>query len=352
MKIIASKDNGKNYKKIDSKQFPLEKKLEELISDENIMTNMTLGPDEDLTLIKLANQFKTNVGPLDVLAIDDSGNIYIIETKLHKNGTKREIIAQVLDYASALWLEYRNNFKKFEDQIFKKTNTHLSKIIDDSGIVDYTEIRNTLEKNFNEGSFKFVTVWDEFDATLRDTINYLNQKCKLSIYAVTFEYFEDDDFKILVPSYYGIESEKNSELRKSIRRTWTKDEVIDELKKNLDHDEVLALEKLMKCLEDNNAKLKTGRGISGSINPVFDKLSKENENPKSLFTLDGSGFLAINYDWLNPKLGEKIERKLSECKELAEYDKTQGHPRYEKNQWTRNVDVIIDTINYALDQAK
>ena len=108
MKIIASKDNGKNYKKIDRKQFPLEKKLEELISDENIMTNMTLGPDEDLTLIKLANQFKTNVGPLDVLAIDDSGNIYIIETKLINNGKRRETIAQILDYASALWSEYRN----------------------------------------------------------------------------------------------------------------------------------------------------------------------------------------------------------------------------------------------------
>ena len=294
---------------------------------------MTLGPDEDLTLIKLANQFKTNAGLLDVLAIDNSGNIYIIETKLHKNGTKREIIAQVLDYASALWLEYRNNFKNFEDQFFKTTNEHLSEFIEKK-LGNYAEIKDALEKNLNEGSFKFVTVWDEFDDELRDTINYLNQKCKLSIYAVTFEYFEDDDFKILVPSYYGIESEKLS--GKSINRTWTKDEVIDELKKNLDHDEVLALEKLMKCLEDNNAKLKTGTGISGSINPVFDKLSKENQNQRSLFTLNGSGFLAINYDWLNPKLGEKIERKLSECKELAEYDKTQGHPRYEKNQWTRN----------------
>ena len=130
MKIIASKDNGKNYKKIDSKQFPLEKKLEELISDENIMTNMTLGPDEDLTLIKLANQFKTNVGLLDVLAIDDSGNIYIIETKLYDNGDRRKIIAQVLDYASALWSEYRNNFKNFEVQFFKTTNEHLSEFIE------------------------------------------------------------------------------------------------------------------------------------------------------------------------------------------------------------------------------
>ena len=312
---------------------------------------MTLGPDEDLTLIKLANQFKTNVGPLDVLAIDDSGNIYIIETKLYDNGDRRKIIAQVLDYASALWSEYRNNFKNFEDQFFKTTNEYLSEFIEKK-LGNYAEIKDALEKNLNEGSFKFVTVWDEFDDELRDTINYLNQKCKLSIYAVTFEYFEDDDFKILVPSYYGIESEKQSDLPKRTYRTWTKDEVIDELKKNLDHDEVLALEKLMKCLEDNNAKLKTGTGISGSINPVFDKLSKENQNQRSLFTLNGSGFLAINYGWLNPKLGEKIKRKLSECKELAEFDKTLKHPQYEKNQWTRNVDVIIDTINYALDQVK
>ena len=78
---------------------------------------------------------------------------------------------------------------------------------------------------------------------------------------------------------------------------------------------------------------------------------KENENPKSLFTLKGNGDLIINYNWLKPELRMKIAKKLSESKELA-IDDPNNNKSYHKNQWTRNVDVIIDTINYALDQVK
>jgi len=53
-------------------------------------------------LLVIAREFATVSGPIDALAIDDDGDIYVVETKLAKNPDKRRVIAQMLDYGAAL----------------------------------------------------------------------------------------------------------------------------------------------------------------------------------------------------------------------------------------------------------
>ena len=115
MTIIVSKD-GKKFEKIESSDFALEDKLQELVHEDEIMKKIKLGPDEDLTLLTLAREFSTTSGPVDVIAIDTEGDIYIIETKLKKNTDRREILAQIIDYAGAMWDEFRD-FNKFEEKL-------------------------------------------------------------------------------------------------------------------------------------------------------------------------------------------------------------------------------------------
>src|SRR5688572_17823294 len=54
-------------------------------------------------LLVLAREFLTTSGPIDALAIDGDGAIYVVETKLYKNADKRRVVAQMLDYGAALW---------------------------------------------------------------------------------------------------------------------------------------------------------------------------------------------------------------------------------------------------------
>ena len=352
MGIIASKDGGK-FKKIESTGFALENKLQKLIHEDEIMKKIKLGPDEDLTLLTLAREFSTTSGPVDVIAIDTEGDIYIIETKLKKNSDRREILAQIIDYAGAMWDEFRD-FNKFEEKLKDNPSfsaKSLSELIRNSDFeirsdLDIDKIIEKIKQNFEHGNFKFVTVWNKLESKLTNAINYLNEKAHLTVYAVTFEYYKDAGLEILIPSVYGREAEKRSVV-KGKRMKWTIDTIHEEFKKNLSSNEYSAFEKLEQFLNENaDEPLKIGTGAHGSIGPVFKKLCPD-EFPRSFLTLYGDGQMVINYAWLKAEYRNKIAEKFSENPDLKidfNADLAKAYPRYTRDQWSQNIDNIISVM--------
>ncbi len=85
---------NEGVKKITFSPFDYEKKLEEIFcSDLSIL---------DPGLLLIGNQVGTAYGKsLDILAINMEGDIIVIELK--RNRTPREVVAQLLDYAS--WVD-------------------------------------------------------------------------------------------------------------------------------------------------------------------------------------------------------------------------------------------------------
>ena len=352
MTIIVSKDSSK-FKKIESANFALEVNLQEKIHEGEIMKKIKLGPDEDLTLLTLAREFSTTSGPIDVIAIDTEGDIYIIETKLKKNSDRREILAQIIDYAGAMWDEFRD-FNKFEEKLKDNPSfsaKSLSELIRNSDFeirsdLDIDKIIEKIKQNFEHGSFKFVTVWDKLESKLTNAIRYLNEKSHLTVYAVTFEYYKDAGLEILIPSVYGREAEKRSVV-KGKRMKWTIDTIHEEFKKNLSSNEYSAFEKLEQFLNENaDEPLKIGTGAHGSIGPVFKKLCPD-EFPRSFLTLYGDGQMVINYAWLKAEYRNKIAEKFSENPDLKidfNADLAKAYPRYTRDQWSQNIDNIISVM--------
>ena len=76
----------------------------------------------------LAREFPTQAGPIDILAVDELGTLYVIETKLYRNPDKRNVVAQVLDYGAALW-RHSSDFADFRltlaQQVQKQYGTAL-----------------------------------------------------------------------------------------------------------------------------------------------------------------------------------------------------------------------------------
>ncbi|HEC32026.1 MAG TPA: hypothetical protein ENI41_06020, partial [Deltaproteobacteria bacterium] len=101
MTIIVSK-NRSNARVVKPAGFDEEKSLQEYIY-ENPESIPIYELREDKKLLILKKEFPTNSGPIDAVAIDKDGEIYIIGTKLYKNPDKRTVIAQALDYGAALW---------------------------------------------------------------------------------------------------------------------------------------------------------------------------------------------------------------------------------------------------------
>ena len=110
MAIIISED-GRNAQKIDKSRISKEGYLQEYILN-NPESIPVYELKEDKKLFVAKREFSTNSGPIDALAIDQYGDIYIVETKLYKNPDKRTVVAQALDYGAALWKHF-NDFSEF-----------------------------------------------------------------------------------------------------------------------------------------------------------------------------------------------------------------------------------------------
>lgn len=161
----------------------------ELLLEEQIFKDISI---LNSSWLLIGRQVFTDFGKyIDLLAIDASGSIIVVELKKHK--TPRDVVAQAIDYAA--WVETLPSERIV--QIYK----------------DYAERWNVSEKSFSEAfhakfgvvpteddvnsSHQMVIVAAELDASTERIITYLNDKCSIGVNAVFFSVFQDGDNQYL-----------------------------------------------------------------------------------------------------------------------------------------------------------
>jgi hypothetical protein len=171
---------------------------------------------EDKRLFVAAREFATASGPIDALAIDKDGDIYVIETKLYANADKRRVVAQALDYGASLWKHF-SEFTEFVSLLDTHAHSHWSMgfqqkateyfSLDDIG----AELMLTrMRDNLRAGNLKFVVLMDSINEPLKELIAYVNMKSQFDIYAVELELYEYEDYRIVLPKLYGAGTKKDS----------------------------------------------------------------------------------------------------------------------------------------------
>ncbi|MEP0868579.1 endonuclease NucS [Trichocoleus desertorum AS-A10] len=133
-------------------------------------------------LMLIGRQIRTLYGGfIDILAMDMSGNLSIIELK--KDRTPREVIAQLLDYASWVQaLSYDEVSKIYSDQ---NNGKKLEEGFDETfGI--------SLPEQINQ-RHELVVVASELDTSTERIIGYLADNYGVPVNAVFFRFFRDDD---------------------------------------------------------------------------------------------------------------------------------------------------------------
>jgi len=212
MPMIISK-NGDPAELVERSTFRNEAMLQEYIH-KNPESIPVCELEEDKKLLVAAREFLTNSGPIDALAVDKDGDLYVVETKLYRNTDKRAVLAQALDYGASLWkhsADY-NEFVGILDRGCRKAFgvDFRQKAMDFFEIDDeQTEaMMESLRSNLNEGIIKFVIVMDSIDERLKDLILYVNQNSKFDIYAVELDYYEYEEYQIIIPRLFGVEVRK------------------------------------------------------------------------------------------------------------------------------------------------
>jgi hypothetical protein len=127
-------------------------------------------------------------GRIDLLAIDDEGDLVVIELKRDK--TPREIVAQVLDYAS--WV---NGLSAEEIDII--ASAYLKKPLAEA----FEERFHTaLPENINT-SHRMLIVASELDDSSERIVQYLSSICSLDINVAFFTCFQHDGLELVGRSW-------------------------------------------------------------------------------------------------------------------------------------------------------
>ncbi|MFZ0935889.1 MAG: hypothetical protein ACLP6W_24085 [Bryobacteraceae bacterium] len=213
MPIIISRKGIASATMVQKSDFGKEKDLQEYIS-QHPEAIPVYEIEEKKRLLVIAREFETSSGPIDALAVDNDGDIYVIETKLYANTDKRRVVAQVLDYGASLWkhpdLEsFRLKLDHYVQLLWKMG--YREKVIEYFHLDDqaFNSMSAQMGTNLKDGNFIFVVAMDSMDQSLKELISYVNQKSQFSIYGVELELYEHDGYEIVIPSLYGVEGQKS-----------------------------------------------------------------------------------------------------------------------------------------------
>jgi hypothetical protein len=164
----------------------------------------------DPNLLIIGRQVKTeHSGPIDLLALDSDGTVSIIELK--RNKTPRDVIAQVLDYAS--WIVTRETADIYEiaNRYFQSKN--LGNLPD--------VFRKKFERPIPEllnSAHTMLVVASELDASSERIVEYLSEAHGVPINTAFFKVFVDGDRRYLSADWLIDEAVAETRVEKGKRR--------------------------------------------------------------------------------------------------------------------------------------
>lgn len=147
-------------------------------------------------------EFLTEPGPVDLVIVDENGELTLVECKLAANPQiRREIIGQLFDFASCFWKMDVNDFLAK----WRHRGSDLLAALDDEKA---DVLREAIARNLSDGRFRLVLAADQINRPLRRMVEYLNAMSgpETSVIAVAYTRMFHGEVELLVPEIYGQES--------------------------------------------------------------------------------------------------------------------------------------------------
>ena len=168
-------------------------------------------------LLVIGRQVRTPFGGIiDILAMDANGDLTVLELK--RDRTPREVVAQLLDYAS--WVNTLSEEKVGE--IFQKFQS-------DRGVFPTVSIDDAYKSRFSATALpetlnenhQLIIVASELDESTERIVTYLSETHNVQINAIFFRFFKDGDREYLTRAWFrdpaGVDL---SETRGNVREQW------------------------------------------------------------------------------------------------------------------------------------
>ncbi len=177
--------------KLDVKSLDLEDRLEQYLD-----TDISIASPNWMVV---GRQVYTDYGKyVDLLAIDRDGNLVVLELK--RNKTPRDVVAQLLDYAS--WVKDLADDKivSIFDAYLKKFHKDKEGLSLDQAFRDHFRV-SVMPDEINE-THQLVVVASQLDDSTERIVNYLSDEHNVPINALFFRIFKDDDREYLSSMWF------------------------------------------------------------------------------------------------------------------------------------------------------
>lgn len=146
----------------------------------------------------IGRQVRTSFGGcIDILAIDRVGNLVVLELK--RNMTPREIVAQILDYASWVQEQEADALSRIFDS-YQEKYLHNGFESLDAAFCSHFRTQH-MPETLNE-NHELVVVASALDDSTERIVTYLSETHGVPINAVFFRLFKDDDREYLTRAWY------------------------------------------------------------------------------------------------------------------------------------------------------
>jgi hypothetical protein len=141
-----------------------------------------------LDVLILGREISAISGRIDILAMDSEGNTVVIECK--RDRTPRDIIAQILDYAS--WVHSLSE-RELDEISLEKSGKRLADLF-------YGKFQTPLPDSVN-ASHSLVIVSSEFDSSSKRIVEYLAQVHGVAINSVFFSTFDHNGQTLIATNW-------------------------------------------------------------------------------------------------------------------------------------------------------
>jgi len=357
MPILVTPPNRKAVR-VNRKRFSQEMDLQKYIH-ENPGAIPIEDIKEDVQLLILERESPTPVGPIDILATDSDGDIYIIETKLYRNPDKRQVLAQVLDYGAALWGLVSDPDEWLQQLEMRRANKSEEGLVElfETNFGNNQQVMDGIKSSLQNGTYHFLILMDEVHSPLKNLILYINENSRFSVYAVEMELYEHDGYQILIPHLFGAESQKKAtSVSQSNRRKWDEHSFFEDAQAKLEQEEIDVIRKIYNAACEFADQIFWGTGKDkGSFNPKVNVIS----STKSLFNIYSDGLLTMSYAWLDDddfaiRCGELLKAKFMAIKPLREVIETSNRkfPSVPISIWMPYTDELIRLLSNYVDECK
>ena len=141
-------------------------------------------------------ELSTSGGPIDVCIVESDGGLTVVECKLASNSERRRmVIGQVIDYASAIWMDGAESFLTAWQA---RGGSDLSEVLTPDALAD-------LKRNIAEARINLCLAVDAIDDDLRRLVEYLNRVTvdHVRVTALELGYARHGDLEILIPLTFG-----------------------------------------------------------------------------------------------------------------------------------------------------